>query len=46
MKVKGKKELLALAAQGEVIVQQPIATVNIVSSHEMDNRLMPKKTPI
>jgi hypothetical protein len=45
VKVKGKEELLALAAQGATIVQQPIATTNVISSHEMDNKVMPKASP-
>jgi len=45
-KVKGKEELLALATQGKMVVQQPIAAVNSISIHKMDNMLMLKENPI
>jgi hypothetical protein len=40
---QGERGVFSLATQGEVVVQRPIATVNVIHNHEKDNRVMPKE---
>jgi hypothetical protein len=41
-----KEELLALVAQGLLVFQLPIAIENVISSHYMGRKIMPKVAPI